>query len=120
MSGESPDPQTVFAQYIQRVVQGSKGSVVTFSSSTVVKMWAKWFGYGQTDDGLIHKVSRLLSHLASCGLLKKHGLYKYQLMRGTKLWDLAKHGVVLDFLKNLNCYSLYAEEFNAPWTRRDY
>jgi len=111
--------ELVLAQYIQRAVQGAKGSVITFAPSTVVKFWGKWFGHGDPPERLVKMVSILLNRLVDCGLLKKYGLYKYQLVRGGKLWSLAERGALLDFLKGLNCYSLHGEEFNAPWARRE-
>jgi len=113
---EGLNEKLVFAQYIQRAVQGAKGNIITFSPSTVIKMWGKWFGHGNPPENLMRRVSMLLNRLANCGLLHRYGLYKYQLKRGDELWTVAEGGNMLEFLKNLNCYA-YVEEFNAPWTR---
>jgi len=101
---KEPDVKVVLAQYLQRVVQGAKGNVVTFGPSTVVKMWGKWFGYDRVPENLVRKISRLLNELAQCGLLRKYSLYKYQLTKDSKLWNSAKNGTLLNFLKDFNCY----------------
>jgi len=82
----------VFVQYLERIVRHAKGGVVTFSASTIVNMWGKWFNHGRAPTCLLHKMSRLLSRLASCNLLQRYKLYKYQLRRGTPLWDAAERG----------------------------
>jgi len=93
----------IFAQYLERAVQGARGNVITFSSSTVIHMWGKWFNHGRAPMHLLYKMSRLLSMLASCNLLRRRK-YKYQLERGSSLWDAAERGNVREYLKRVSCY----------------
>jgi len=103
VSGELSE-KLVVAQYIQRAVQGSRGSVITFSPSTVIKMWGKWFGYSNPPEHLTRKVSALLNKLANCGLLHRYRLYRYQLKRGDVLWSLAESGRLTYFMEAFKCY----------------
>jgi len=101
------DVVDVFAQYLERLVQNARGNVVTFSASTIISMWGKWFNHGRAPTCLLHKMSRLLSRLASCNLLQRRK-YKYQLERGTPLWDAAEKGKLKDYLRRVNCYTVMA------------
>jgi len=101
------DVVDVFVQYLERLIQNAKGNVVTFSASTVVNMWSRWFNHGRAPTCLLHKVSRLLSKLASCNLLRRRK-YKYQLERGSPLWDAAERGKLREYLEHANCYMIAA------------
>jgi len=97
----------VFAQYLERLVKSARGNVVTFSASTIVNMWGRWFNYGRAPACLLHKMSRLLSRLASCNLLRRRK-YRYQLERGTPLWDAAEGGKLKEYLTRVKCCTIMA------------
>lgn len=98
------DVVDVFVQYLERAVRSARGNVITFSSSTVIYMWGKWYNYGRAPMHLLYKMSRFLSRLASCNLLQRYRLYRYQLRRGSPLWDVAERGTLREYLERANCY----------------
>jgi len=93
----------MFVQYLERVVRGTRGNVITFSSSTVIYMWGKWYNYGRAPMHLLYKMSRFLSRLTFCNLLQRYRLYRYQLMRGTPLWEAAERGNLREYLERVKC-----------------
>jgi len=93
----------ILVQYLERAVKGAKGNVITFSPSTVLYMWAKWFNYGRAPLYLLYKMSRLLSKLASCGLLRRYKQYRYQIERGSSLWDAAERSHLREYLERIEC-----------------
>jgi len=107
------DAVDVFVQYLERAIQGAKGNVVTFSASAVIDMWGKWFNHGRAPTCLLYKMSRLLSRLASCNLLQRYKLHKYQLKKGTPLWDAAERGTLREYLRRINCYAVVAYNANS-------
>jgi len=93
------DVISILAQYLERIVKGAKGSVITFSTSTVINMWGRWFNHGRAPVHLRRKLSRLLNELAARGLLERYTCYRYRLVKGSVLWIAAERGNVREYLK---------------------
>jgi len=99
----------ILVQYLERIVKGARGNAVTFSASTVVSMWGKWFNHGRAPVHLRHKLSRLLNGLAACGLLERYTYYRYRLVRGSALWVAAERGNLREYLERIECALIWVE-----------
>jgi len=108
MSSAEPEPLEVLAWYLERAVQGAKGSAVTFSASSVVRAWLKWQKCDKAPERLRHRLSKLLARLATCGLLQAYTRYRYRLVRESPLWTAAREGRARELLSRANCYGVYA------------